>query len=558
MSEKNNSPAISTRRNSLFPADVLEVAYAIGDNQHRKRLKNSVGNLDTFESAPDMINSTQLINHFTIRYEDQDPVPEYFQQVFNSEDGFDDQICSLLESNSKILYESRILCSLCDSNLELPFCADDSTKLKTYEEQQPDTRELFEELIFPNSTPKSEIDLKKISPFVLPKYKQWKNLQKSYRIIPNAERLDNKLNFMDFIGNTSYKCIMISSQSGHGKAPGRVVPSSIPESTLYISQEIDLISIDDVKCHRTEINPAKDKHRTINAVAKERMRISRKMKTMMDVRELVYYPFYTFNGPLNTEIQPFPNDSLRLLFSVIHAIELNIDELDTRYIPISYSLGHFIPFLKAALAHPEMEYHIICSSAHIGFFFELSNALNSISNYLHMIDFIPLRAAFYLSDKFNTRKILIYNTEIARFANSVETGAFLSILIRCLQCASSLHSLPINLSVYQSAIDFISGRKSRPSIAGLEQLRLYKVRFCREEDQRVHISVFPLSHHSHDQTVVPSYWPLFNKLRNPYTFSPRPTVFNNSLSFTVRNVKDPDIESPLSFTPGSSSFMFVI
>lgn len=557
LSENYNSPSISTRRNSPFPADVLEAAYAIGETQHRKRQKNNSGKDDSSENSSSSGPPLNKITPVAMDFNENDPLPDIFINNFEQNSNFDEFICSLLMNNSEILHKSKTVCPISDIELELPV-SDIQSNFETisYEENAIDEISLYQSLINPNEKPQKTIDLKSNLPYTLPKFKMWRNIQKSYKVVPSSEQCENNNNFTDFIGNVSYKCMVIFPASSYYKDIEQLLPITMPESTLLMSQDVDLYSIDDVNNIRSENSALNNKQISLDTIVNERIRLQSKIKKLMDVDEHIYYPFVGFKDPLTSQIPPLPSKSLNILFSVLHAIELNVDGMDSAGLPISTSLKYFIPFLNTALMHPELDYHIICTSVHIGFYFELSHAINRIKHYLKSPDFIQLKAAFEIFKSVCPEQIPLLHTEVARFANSVETGAFLCLPARLLQSVSSVHSLPNNLLVYESAIEYMNGHVKAPQYTGMSSVPLYTCKFVKE-GKFINVIVSKFPHHRNMIGISPQYWPVLERLRIPNTPDIRPIKEMNTLSFQVNTCRDPQIDPPLVFTPGTSSFMFM-
>lgn len=556
MGDNNNFPSVSTKGSSSLATDSGEAAHAPGDNQQRKKNKN---NIDKNEAADISANSGSINSNDQQRVgniNERDPLIDFLADKISDSDEYDDLINKLLIYNSEINQKSNTLCLLSEVQQQFP----DNEKFEykefaRFEKQEYNDLELLRELISPNKEPDLPKKLDQNITFIAPKFKTWRGKQVSYKVIPSSEQSDLNNSFVDFIGNTQFKCMVILSANSYPKGKIRLITNEVVESS-YIAEEVDIISTDDVINTRNENKALINKSISINSIVNERMSIEERLNQLMDVNEPIYYPLSEFKDPITSTIPPIRCKSLRLLFSILHAIELNVEIDECTSLPISQSLKHFIPFMNAAIRHSDLKYHLVCPAIHIGFYFELAHTLNKLYDYVNHIDFLPLKAAFEISKMTNSEEIFISSEEIIRFANSVETCAFLSECISRLQCVAVMHSLPSNLIIYETSMSYLEGRTPMPFYNGLQSVPLYQCKFVKDENfLRINVSKF--NHKVPAPGIVPTYWPILERLKIPVTPDIKPIKEFDNLVFQINTCKDRFIDPPIIFTPGTTFFMFV-
>jgi hypothetical protein len=562
MSDSNNNGSTNsfiTRKNSTIPPEYLDAQFSI------KPGRQKVFDISSLEDDGPRPKSPRKIIQKPIDMKDGEAVSNYFSEKLENSEfdivSYEDQIFALLMANSEVISGAKIIGMLSETKIETPITQENDRKQRiNYEEPTEDRKKLLKQFAITKST-KSSLSKGKgfqlSQPFVLPKFKSWRQIQKSYKLVPELPELGEKSSFLDFIGNDEFKSFFLWS---HGSKIPDLLPFTLSEATLYMSQAIDLYSIDDTNTFREENKILSDKTKNIDQlvdnIVDKKVEQRKKLKRMMDIENETYYLLPDFEDALKSKIPPLPLQDISLVFSVMNITELNADVMQSTGNTLSYSLGKFIPFLKTSLSHPEAEYHIICPSQHVAFFYYLSHATNRIKEYLQRIDFIQTRLAFDVADEIGVRQLFISNAEASRFTNSVESGGYLSQPMRAVHCASVLHATTTNLAVYDNALDVMNGKTKHFSFLGFDGVPLYAVKFVQEDDF-VNIIVSPYKQTKSATAVSPFYWPIMHKYTTHDADFLEYIAGSSELQFTINRVLDPKIDPPLSFVPGTTSFVFM-
>lgn len=561
MSDNNNGITNSflTRKNSTIPPEYLDAQFSIKPGRQKTF---DISALDDVAHAP---KSPKKTHQKPIDMKDGEAVSNYVTELIiekeKTEITYEDQLFILLTANSEVVSDAKIVGLLSDLKVESPTTSQSERKPHgNYEEPNEDRKHLLKQFAITKKTSSNNSKTKGFQlsqPFILPKFKTWRQIQRSYKLVPELPELGKKSNFLDFIGNEEFKSFFLWS---HGSKVHEQLPFTLHEATLFMSQAIDLYSIDDTNTFREENRVLNEKPKNaeqlISKIISDKVGQRKKLKEMMDIEDIEYYCLPDFEGALKSKIPPLPLEDMPLVFSVMNIVEMNADVMQSTGNTLTYSLGKFIPFLKAALKHQDADYHIICPSQHVAFFYYLSHATNRIKEYLQRIDFVQTHLAFDVADEIGVHQLFISNAEAAHFANSVETGGYLSQPMRTVHCASVLHATGTNLAIYDNAIDVMNGAAKHISFLGFDGIPLYAVKFVKEGD-RVNINVSPYKQKKSNASISPFYWPLLHKYTSHDADVLEPIVSNNGLQFIINKVRDPKIDPPLSFVPGTSSFVFM-